>query len=87
MSRLNLLSLNCGRRCCREKKNPICWLEIEDITLSKQDSEAGVGLVRWGTRWIQGTEAVLGEGISKALGIVAEEGATAQEQLGCTDVL
>lgn len=87
MSRLNLLSLNCGRRCCREKKNPICWLEIEDVTLSKQDSEAGVGLLRWGTRWTQGTEAVLGGGISKALGIVAEEGATAQEQLGCTDVL
>lgn len=78
----------------RKKKNPICCLEIEDITLSKQDSEAREGLVRWGTRWIQGTEAVLGGGICKALGIVAEEvgivakeGATAQGPLGCTDVL
>lgn len=87
MSRLNLLSLNCGHRCCWEKKNPICCLEIEDITLSKQDCEAGVGLVRWGTRWIQGTEAVSGGGISKTLGIVAVEGATAQGPLGCTDVL
>lgn len=63
------------------EKNPICCLEIEDITLSKQDSEARVGLVRWGTRWIQGTEAVSGGGI------VAEEDATAQGPLGCTDVL
>lgn len=35
-----------------EKKNPIWFLEIEDITLAKQDSEAEKEVVKWRDRWI-----------------------------------
>lgn len=34
------------------KKNPIWFLEIEDITLAIQDSEAEKEVVKWRDRWI-----------------------------------
>lgn len=44
------------------EKNPFWFLEIEDITLAKQDSEAEKGLVKQGARWISETAAGRGAG-------------------------